>query len=151
MVRLSFALVCVACMFHTLGAPLQRRVNCGQFNVAAAAGTRSALTSLGGINPGEDIGNAQNIVEAQLSLLAANNGTTQIADSLLADAPPAPSDANARIVAGLQAAQASLNKVFEFQNSTKTAVAAANSSITTALAGAQGALASSVACQKAGN
>ncbi|KAJ7034439.1 hypothetical protein C8F04DRAFT_1234289 [Mycena alexandri] len=151
MVHLSFVLVCIACMFHTWAAPLQRRTNCGKFNVAVATNTQSALLSLGGINTGIDFGNAQNLLEAQLSLLAANNGTTQIADSLLANAPPAPADANARIVAGLQGAQASLNKVFEFQNSTKVTVAAANSSITTALASAQEALASSVACQTAGN
>ncbi|KAJ7166822.1 hypothetical protein C8R46DRAFT_1034816 [Mycena filopes] len=148
MVRIAFTLACIACMFHTLAAPLQRRANCGKFDVTVATNTQSARLSLGGINTAQDIGNAQNLLEAQLSLLAANNGTTQIADSLLTGAPPPPADANARIVAGLQAAQASLNKVFEFQNATKLAVAAANSSIATALPAAQAALAASVACQK---
>ncbi|KAJ7701018.1 hypothetical protein B0H16DRAFT_1483686 [Mycena metata] len=94
-----------------------------------------------------DIGNAQNILEAQLSLLTANNGTTQIAVSLLDNAPPAPSDTDMQIVAALQAAQASLNKVFEdsINPNTASAVKAANSSIATALASAQQAVA--VNCQ----
>lgn len=63
--------------------------------------------------PRFDVGNARLLLQAQLSLLDANNGTTQIADSLLDGAPPAPADASARIVAGLQAAQGFLNQVFE--------------------------------------
>jgi hypothetical protein len=58
-----------------------------------------------------DIVNARNLLEAQISLLDANNGTTAIADSLLTGEQPAPADSNAKIVAGLQAALGSLSHV----------------------------------------
>ncbi|KAJ6471841.1 hypothetical protein DFH09DRAFT_1294097 [Mycena vulgaris] len=144
MARILFALMALACMFNTLAAPVRRAVissKCNTVNVGAIVGIDDARLKLGAINTGNDIGNARNILEAQLSLLDANNGTTQIADSLLVGAPPAPADANTRIVAGLQAAQASLNKVFEFDNTTKAAVAAANASIASALTSAQQAVA----------
>ncbi|KAJ7814799.1 hypothetical protein B0H13DRAFT_2381503 [Mycena leptocephala] len=82
------------------------------------------------------------------SLLDANSGTTAIADSLLTGEQPAPADSNAKIVAGLQAALGSLSHVdvvLIFNNDTKTAVAAANSSVTSALAAAQSAVAAN--CQ----
>ncbi|KAF7356102.1 hypothetical protein MVEN_00940200 [Mycena venus] len=150
MARLIFALVSLVCMFQTLAAPLQSRAvtskECSSFNVQASIGIDAARTSLGSINTGNDIGNARNLLEAQLSLLDANNGTTQIADSLLVNAPPAPADANARIVSGLQASLASLSHVVLIvDNSTKAAVAAANASMTTALESAQQAVAAN--CQ----
>ncbi|KAJ6471847.1 hypothetical protein DFH09DRAFT_1380534 [Mycena vulgaris] len=142
MARILFALMAPACMFNTLAgtSPVRRAAispECSTVNVGAIVGIDEARLKLGAINTSNDIGNARNLLEAQLSLLDANNGTTQIADSVLDGAPPAPADANIRIVAGLQAAQASLNKVFEFDNTTKAAVAAANASIASALVSAQ--------------
>jgi hypothetical protein len=46
-----------------------------------------------------------------LALAVRRDGTTQIADALLIGAKPAPANANARIVSGLQAALMSLNHV----------------------------------------
>ncbi|KAJ7103819.1 hypothetical protein C8R44DRAFT_988010 [Mycena epipterygia] len=145
MARIFFTLVSLVCMFQALAAPLHRRAvtspDCGKANVVSSEGIDAARNSLGPINTANDIGNARLLLQAQLSLLDANNGTTQIADSLLFGAPPAPADANTRIVAGLQAAQDSLNRVFAFDNATIAAVQAANSSISTALVSAQQAVA----------
>ncbi|KAJ7486456.1 hypothetical protein FB451DRAFT_1553820 [Mycena latifolia] len=144
MARVIFALVSLVCMFQALAAPLRRAVttpDCSKANVAAIIGIDSAQRSLGSINTADQLFNARFLLNAQLSLLDANNGTTQIADSLLNGVAPAPADANARILAGLQAAQASLNQTFFFaaENATAAAVAvkAASSSIATALASAQ--------------
>ncbi|KAJ7908636.1 hypothetical protein B0H13DRAFT_2331147 [Mycena leptocephala] len=184
MARVFFVLVSLVCMFQTLAAPLQLRAvtspDCSKFNVQAIVGIQAARNSLGSINTGTDIVNARNLLEAQISLLDANNGTTAIADSLLTGEQPAPADSNAKIVAGLQAALGSLSHVERrfvsivfspfpslasplsqlrlrlitieltafgriFNNDTKTAVAAANSSVTSALAAAQSAVAAN--CQ----
>ncbi|KAJ7839629.1 hypothetical protein B0H13DRAFT_1911173 [Mycena leptocephala] len=152
MARVFFVLVSLVCMFQTLAAPLQLRAvtspDCSKFNVQAIVGIQAARNSLGSINTGTDIVNARNLLEAQISLLDANSGTTAIADSLLTGEQPAPADSNAKIVAGLQAALGSLSHVdvvLIFNNDTKTAVAAANSSVTSALAAAQSAVAAN--CQ----
>ncbi|KAJ7509591.1 hypothetical protein B0H11DRAFT_2270011 [Mycena galericulata] len=147
MARILLALVSIVCMFQTLAAPLDRRAvtsaACSSANVGASEGILSARLSLGPINTANDIGNALPLLQAQLALLDANNGTTQIADSigLGATAPPAPADANARILSGLQAAQGFLNQVFSFDNVTEAAVQSANSSISMALVSAQQAVA----------
>ncbi|KAK7024819.1 hypothetical protein R3P38DRAFT_3532617 [Favolaschia claudopus] len=130
--------------------PIQPRAvtsdQCNGFLVAAITGIDAARISLGSINAGRDIGNGRKFLEAQLSLLDANNATTQIADSLLNNAPPAPADTNARIVSGLKAALSTLSKVaLLIDNSTIAAVAAANASMTKALDGAQQAVAAN--CQ----
>ncbi|KAJ7451480.1 hypothetical protein B0H11DRAFT_2289006 [Mycena galericulata] len=141
MARILFALVSMICMFQTLAAPLDRRAvtskACSAANVGAIGGIESARVALGPINTAFDIGSARLLLQAQLSLLDANNGTTEISDSLLTGAPPAPADANTRIIAGLQAAQGFLNQVFDFNPNTTAAVKAANASITTALTSAQ--------------
>ncbi|KAJ7220915.1 hypothetical protein GGX14DRAFT_676419 [Mycena pura] len=141
MARIIIALISVVCLFQTLAAPLNRRAvtspECSSANVAADIGILAARNSLGAINTADDIGSARLLLEAQISLLDANNGTTQIADSLLDGAAPAPADSQALIVSGLLAAQGALNKVFSFENATTEAVKAANSSITTALGSRQ--------------
>ncbi|KAF8173523.1 hypothetical protein K438DRAFT_2023422 [Mycena galopus ATCC 62051] len=145
-----FMLVAVLSVFQALAAPLRSRAvtskQCSSFNVQASGSIDEARISLGSINTGNDIGNARNILEAQLSLLDANTGVTQIADSLLTSAPPAPANSSAVIVAGLQAAQGSLNQIFFLaDNSSVAAVASANASISTALENAQQAVAAN--CQ----
>ncbi|KAJ7486563.1 hypothetical protein FB451DRAFT_1391472 [Mycena latifolia] len=149
MTRVFFALISLACMFQTLAVifqpPLRRAVTtpeCSAANVAASIGIEGARDSLGAINTASELFNARFLLQAQLALLDANNGTTQIADSLLTNAPPAPADANARIMAGLQAAQAALNQTFFFStdNTTALAVQSAKTSIATALTSAQQAL-----------
>ncbi|KAF7374272.1 hypothetical protein MSAN_00310200 [Mycena sanguinolenta] len=150
MARVIFLLVAVVSVFQALAAPLHSRAvtspQCSQFNVYASAAIDEARLSLGSINTGNDIGNARNILQAQLSLLDANTGVTEIADSLLTSAPPAPANASATVVAGLQAALASLNQIFFLaDNTTKAAVAAANASMITALDNAQQAVAAN--CQ----
>ncbi|KAJ6513524.1 hypothetical protein DFH09DRAFT_1099907 [Mycena vulgaris] len=164
MARILFVLVSLACMLNALAgtgpsflnivaAPVRRAViypKCNTANVGASVGIDAARLKLGAINtrgalptlfpfyiPNKGAHTARNLLEAQLSLLDALNGVTEIADSSLNSAPPAPADANQRIVAGLQAAQGSLNRVFAFDNTTKAAVTAANASIDSALVSAQ--------------
>ncbi|KAJ6512550.1 hypothetical protein C8R45DRAFT_1087706 [Mycena sanguinolenta] len=149
-----FIFLLVAFVFQTLAAPLHSRAvtstQCSQFNIQASVAIDDARLSLGSINTGNDIGSARNILQAQLSLLDARNGTTEIADSLLTNAPPAPANADAITVAGLQAALASLNQIFFIaDNTTKAAVAAANASMITALDTAQQAIAAN--CQTTQN
>ncbi|KAJ6592140.1 hypothetical protein DFH09DRAFT_1306048 [Mycena vulgaris] len=128
-------------MFHTLAAPLYHRAAispvCRTANVGSIIGIDRARKSLGAINTDNDIGNARILLQAQLALLDANNGTTQIALSDLGPKFTAPADTDARIVAGLQAAQAFLNKGALFDNATATAVQTANVSISAALVSAQ--------------
>ncbi|KAJ6471845.1 hypothetical protein DFH09DRAFT_1344070 [Mycena vulgaris] len=121
---------------NIVAAPVRRAVispECETATVGASVGIDAARLKLGAINTSNDIGSARNLLEAQLSLLDAVNGVTEIADSSLNSAPPAPADANQRIVAGLQAAQGLLSRVFAFDNTTKAAVTAANVSIASAL------------------
>ncbi|KAJ7486453.1 hypothetical protein FB451DRAFT_1227327, partial [Mycena latifolia] len=143
MARILFALLSLVCMFQALAAPLRRAVttpDCSKANAVAIIGIDEARRTLGSINTVDEL-NARLLLNAQLSLLDASNGTTQIADSLLTGFAPAPADPNARILAGLQAAQALLNQTFFFpsQNASATAVAvkAASSSIATVLVSAQ--------------
>ncbi|KAJ7103830.1 hypothetical protein C8R44DRAFT_746574 [Mycena epipterygia] len=154
MARIFLTLISLVCMFQTLAArylttskaPLHRRAvtsaACDKLNAAIDAETESARLALGPINTANDISSAPLLLQAQLSLLDANNASTQIAFSLLGpEEGPAPADSQARIVAGLQAAQGSLNKIFVFDNATATAIQSANSSISTALVSAQQAVA----------
>ncbi|KAJ7853336.1 hypothetical protein B0H14DRAFT_3136909 [Mycena olivaceomarginata] len=103
MARVIFMLVAFVCMFQTLAAPLQSRAitsgECSQLNTKVIIGIGAARGKLGSINTVNDVGNARDILEAQLSLLDANNGTTQIADALLpAQSPrlPMPTRASCR-------------------------------------------------------
>ncbi|KAJ7486564.1 hypothetical protein FB451DRAFT_1553859 [Mycena latifolia] len=144
MARVFFALIPLICMFQTLSAvPLHLRAvappDCNQIQVGIILGIERARTSLGPINTANDIGNARLLLQAQLSLLDANNGTTEIQLGSLSGEPPAPADTNARIVAGLQAAQAALNHTafFSSDNATASAVQTASSSISDALVSAQ--------------
>ncbi|KAJ7486562.1 hypothetical protein FB451DRAFT_1167985 [Mycena latifolia] len=144
MARVLFALISLVCTFQSLAAPLRRAVttpDCSKANGVIFIQIDEAQGSLGSIDTANQLFNAPFLLQAQLSLLDARNGSTQIADSLLKGEAPAPADANARILAGLQAAQASLNQTFFFANETATAdalsVKAANKSIATALASAQ--------------
>ncbi|KAJ7921140.1 hypothetical protein B0H13DRAFT_1866964 [Mycena leptocephala] len=144
MARVIFALATLVCMLQTLAAPFHPRaetaLDCNQASVAAILGIERARTSLGPTNTANDIGSAQNILSAQLSLLTANNGSTNIAFSLFQGKQPSQADA-ALIVDGLTTAQGTLNKTFSFDNATIDAVKAANTAITTALVTAQQALA----------
>ncbi|KAJ7289434.1 hypothetical protein C8J57DRAFT_1493870 [Mycena rebaudengoi] len=141
MAPIMFALLSLACIFQTLAAPVDRRAvsspQCNGGNVDAIIAINAARNTLGAIDTSKDIGNARNILTAQLSLLDANNGATQIADSLLTGAPPAPADAQARIVSGLQGAQDALNKTFSFDANVTAAVQAASASIAKGLPRAQ--------------
>ncbi|KAJ6592141.1 hypothetical protein DFH09DRAFT_1415046 [Mycena vulgaris] len=141
MARIFIVLASLAGIFHTLAAPLHPRGAispvCRTANTGAIIGIDRARKSLGAINTDNDIGNARILLEAQLALLDANNGTTQIALSDLGPKFAAPADTDARIVAGLQAAQAFLKTGALFDNATATAVQVANVSITAALVSAQ--------------
>ncbi|KAJ6590240.1 hypothetical protein B0H10DRAFT_1961174 [Mycena sp. CBHHK59/15] len=145
MARIIFALMSLACIFHTLAAPLDRRAvtsaACNSANVAAFAAIESARTALGAINTSDDISTARPFLEAQLSLLDAINGTTAIADSLLKGAQPAPANSFEVTVSGLQAAQDSLNKIFSFNPNITAVVQKVNATIATGLASAQQAVA----------
>ncbi|KAJ7229778.1 hypothetical protein GGX14DRAFT_553283 [Mycena pura] len=148
MARIFVAFITFVFLLQSLAVPLDAYVGraaadpfvgCSKtFDVSVSTGIQAARDSLGPINTANDIANARLLLQAQLSLLDANDATTQIADSLLANAPPAPDDAQARIVAGLQAAQDQLSRTFILGNNiTAGAVQAANASIASALVAAE--------------
>ncbi|KAJ7229785.1 hypothetical protein GGX14DRAFT_383749 [Mycena pura] len=110
--------------FITFVSLLQSLAGCSKtFDVSVSTSIQAAHDSLGPINTASNgITNACLLLQAQLSLLDTNNAIMQIADSLLANAPPAPNDAQARIVAGLQAVQDQLSRTFLHGNITAGAV-----------------------------
>ncbi|KAJ7167170.1 hypothetical protein C8R43DRAFT_1103764 [Mycena crocata] len=140
MARIFFALMTVICMFHTLAAPLHRRAvtskECEDANTASNIGITNAKDALEPINIANELFDRP-LLQTLISLLDAQNGTSQIALALLNGGKPAPADAPARILAGLQAAQGSLGGFLTDQNSTKVAVATANAQIEKAVAAAQ--------------
>ncbi|KAJ6459550.1 hypothetical protein C8R45DRAFT_1182350 [Mycena sanguinolenta] len=145
MARVLFTLVALLGAFHTLAAPLRPRAvfspQCNTLVVQASEGVSSASFSLGSINTASDLVHAPFILNAQLALIQSNNGSTQIFDSLLDGAPPAPPGATALIVSGLQDALGSSASSLLTDNATIAAVGAANSSMTTAFESAQQAVA----------
>ncbi|KAJ7625779.1 hypothetical protein FB45DRAFT_922296 [Roridomyces roridus] len=145
MPRVFFTLVSLLCMLHVWAAPLHKRAvlapSCSKANVAAIEAITSAQFALGPINTANDIGSARNLLQAQLALLDANNGTEQISLSLLDGEPPAPADSFQTIFSGLQAAQGFLNNIFDFDANTTAAVQSANASIVAALPSVQQAVA----------
>ncbi|KAJ6582387.1 hypothetical protein B0H19DRAFT_1061803 [Mycena capillaripes] len=139
MARVLLAFVSIVCVLQTLAAPapLQPRavsnIACSQFNLAADSAIFKALNTFTSIKSSSD----PNLLAAEGSLTAADNANRQISDSYLnLDAAPPPADALGRVVSGLQASLASLAKV-QPDDSTKAAVASANTSMTTALDAAQ--------------
>ncbi|KAJ6548733.1 hypothetical protein B0H19DRAFT_1161848 [Mycena capillaripes] len=137
MARVILALVSVVCVLQTLAAPLQPRavsnIACSGFTQATDSAIFKALNTFASIKSSSD----PNLLAAEGFLTAADNANRQISDSLsnLGAAPP-PADVFGRVVAGLQASLASLAKV-QPDDSIKTAVASANTLITTALNEAQ--------------
>ncbi|KAJ7628030.1 hypothetical protein DFH06DRAFT_1338856 [Mycena polygramma] len=132
-----------------MAAPPNRRAtmsrDCSGFNMVAIEGIEAARDSLGSINTtdtGNDLDNARSLLEAQISLVDANKPQF---------GPPAPPNASATIVAGLNASLASLDRVdMIISNDIKAAIAAFIASITSvssALAAAQKAVAAD--CQGA--
>ncbi|KAJ7181177.1 hypothetical protein C8R46DRAFT_1345295 [Mycena filopes] len=142
MARIAFTLVAVLCAFQSLAAPLQPRasaaISCSSAVGDAVIGIQRARTALGPINTNNDIGNAQNLLLAQLSLLEANNGTTNILLANLRDPNGIPALADQqRIANGLLAAQGNLNKTALLDNTTLAAVTSAKAAVTEALVTAQ--------------
>ncbi|KAJ6569089.1 hypothetical protein B0H19DRAFT_1065863 [Mycena capillaripes] len=118
------ALISLLCTFQTLAVPLHPRAvpstDCLNklFN-AAENNILVAQIALGPINTANALNNTRGLLQAQLALLDAADGTTQIHDSGVlefapaaagADAPPAPADVGTRIIAGLLGAQTALNQ-----------------------------------------
>ncbi|KAF8178876.1 hypothetical protein K438DRAFT_1977734 [Mycena galopus ATCC 62051] len=143
MTRFIFVLVALLSIFQTLAAPLRSRAatdaQCNSFNVQASVGITSALLSLGTINNGNDVVEATNILQAQLSLVNASNAITQIDVSEFGDAP-APADVNSQVLSGIQAALTFMRDVpieFLFDNSTVSAIVNATNLATSAQQGAQ--------------
>ncbi|KAF8178872.1 hypothetical protein K438DRAFT_1977730 [Mycena galopus ATCC 62051] len=138
-----FMLVALLGIFQTLAAPLRSRAatdaQCNSFNVQASVGITSALLSLGTINNGNDVVDATNILQAQLSLVNASNAITQIDVSEFGDTP-APADVNSQVLSGIQAALTFLGEVpidILPDNSTVSAIVNATSFATSAQQGAQ--------------
>ncbi|KAJ7752889.1 hypothetical protein B0H16DRAFT_1723355 [Mycena metata] len=123
----------------TLAASLQRRAvlsaQCTNFTNTISLGISDARTGLG---PGR---HRQCAKHPRGATLLAHNQQRHDPDSGQPARQPATRHPDMQIVAALQAAQTSLNKVFDINLNTTSAVKAANSSITTALASAQQAVA----------
>ncbi|KAK7024822.1 hypothetical protein R3P38DRAFT_2778828 [Favolaschia claudopus] len=118
--------------------PLLFALNCDQASVSTILGIEKARNSLGPINTAKDIGNAGNLLTAQLALLQANNAMTNISVTVeLHHAQPELADQQ-KIIESLTGAQAALNKTaLLLDNSTSEAVQAAKNATASALIAAQ--------------
>ncbi|KAJ6613241.1 hypothetical protein B0H10DRAFT_2222425 [Mycena sp. CBHHK59/15] len=104
--------------------------------------TRISLTAIDTVT-GLDTNNMPAVLQVQLSLINAQNGTTQIAESV--GKAPVPADALQRAVSGLQGAQGFLQTIFALNNVTTSAVQTAEEAIASALGSAQQVLAFGIA------
>ncbi|KAJ7698072.1 hypothetical protein B0H17DRAFT_1197053 [Mycena rosella] len=153
-----FALISLLCMFQALAAPLHRRTDDAACDNAVffAVGNNvlDAQLALGRINTTVLFAdNPRFVLQTQLSLIDAADVLGEIRDSgtlvfsgpppaAPAGAPPAPTNATARIVAGLTAAQTALNQTSLIAITDEgVAAAEAGSSIANGLAKAQQAVA----------
>ncbi|KAJ6478077.1 hypothetical protein C8R47DRAFT_640899 [Mycena vitilis] len=153
MARIWSTLVALTFALQTLAAPVNgsatASAECNTFLAQTIQQIAIARTNLASINSANDgIATARSLLEAQFSLLDANNATQQIAISLGANAPPAPADAGATIVSGLKVSLASLKDVVLVSTNDTKAASAAKTALASALSAAQSAAAGN--CQNAG-